>query len=990
MRPIAPPPRTSFPGGPRPRIAPILILASLPALASCSGSGPAGQAHGEEKVSRVQSASTSSIYDVLTRNYNTARTGVNPNEFWLNTGNVNSKQFGKLFQVYVDDQVYAQVLYRWNLLIQGNTHNVMFVATVNNSVYAFDADTGETLWQQNYNGSGRPTRHDEVGQNCAGACIFGIDCHPYLDFSGNIGIVGTPVIDDSTSTMYFVTRTVESGATVQQLRAIDITTTEDRPNSPVTIQANFGDIAFDPTIQNQRPALTLSNGSLTIAWSSFCDTGAYHGWAMAYDPASLMQQSVWVTTPTGDKGGIWQGGAGLAVDGDGYLYAATGNGAFAWSNSYPNYGYSLVKLFPTWLIPLDSFTSSSTSSSSDNDVDFGSSGPVFLPIPDLLAVGSKEGEVYVFNRNSLGGFVSGDSQIVQKFQAVQNPQGRATSHIHGTNVTWTGADGPYLYVWGENDYPRQYRWNASAGQFDLAPRAIGQTLPPDGMPGGMMTLSASSSPGTGILWATTPLSGDANHSTVPGILRAFDAETMGLLWESTAPADDSLNFAKFNPPVVTYGKVFVPSFSNTVSVYGIKQDAPVYSGQIVDLRKRNTPLPPLCMELAYASTAPGQTIQLNGCNASVAQDWQLNEIGSGAWEIRRPGLNLCMEVPGGQVFEGQMVQQDTCDGSAAQQFTLSSSPGGMTIHPTSSAVGSDYCVTAANGGNEPGDGLVLSACTGGVTGIDAQVFTPAPSQLLVQDSGLCVDAPYGYLTQEQLQAYPCNNQENQSWQITWWADGSQGIQRNGMGWCFDVPNGNAFAGQIVQQFPCNGSPAQEWLVEGQANGFQVRFNNTSLCLDVDGSTNLLRLESCTGVYPQVFGRYQPQLRMATSGAAPGLCINDGENAQDDSYLDICRGFPEENLQLNGSGELLSSTGTCLVTGNPPFAGEQLFQTDCNSLSGYFTNQWAVEPLPAGGGNQIRSLASDNLCINVRSGYNTQFTYLHLDPCDGSSGQRFAL
>ena len=202
----------------------------------------------------------SQAINVSTRNYNNQRTGANLSETVLNTSNVNSSQFGKLFQTQVDDQVYAGLLYSAGLSIGGATRNVLYVATVNNTVYAFDADTaGPPLWQRNFNGTGRPTRNTEVGSACG----------TYRDFSGNIGIVGTPVIDESTDIMYFVTRTVEGSSTVQRLRAIDTRTGGDRI-SPVVISAT----SFSPSLNNQRPGLALANNTVYIGWSSFCDTGA--------------------------------------------------------------------------------------------------------------------------------------------------------------------------------------------------------------------------------------------------------------------------------------------------------------------------------------------------------------------------------------------------------------------------------------------------------------------------------------------------------------------------------------------------------------------------------------------------------------------------------------------------------------------------------------------------------------------------------------------
>ena len=271
------------------------------------------------------SAHAATHAQVLTRGYNNQRTAVNLNEKKLKPSNVNSSKFGKLFMLPVDDQIYAGLLYASDLRIAGHKHNVLFAATVNNSVYAFDADRfGGPLWHRNFNGDGRPTRNTEVGQAC----------HTYNDFIGNIGIIGTPVIGPD-KTMYFVTRTLEGNATVQRLHAIDITTGNDRPNSPQVIQATVagtGDdtngsiVAFNPVTENQRPALALSDGTVYIGWASFCDTRPYHGWLLSYDASTLKQVGVFNASPNGNMAGIWMSGAGPALDQSGNLYFSTGNG----------------------------------------------------------------------------------------------------------------------------------------------------------------------------------------------------------------------------------------------------------------------------------------------------------------------------------------------------------------------------------------------------------------------------------------------------------------------------------------------------------------------------------------------------------------------------------------------------------------------------------------------------------------------------------------
>src|SRR5260370_27073228 len=304
---------------------------------------------------------------VLTQHNDNQRTGANLSETTLNTSTVNGNQFGLLFKLRVDDQVYASPRYVANLNIAGGTHNVVYVATVNNTIYAFDADKGgSALWSRNFNNGGRPTNHTEVG--------IGGFCSTYNDFTGNIGIVGTPVIDSSTNTMYFVARTVEGGGTVQRLRAIDVTTGNDKAVGQVVIQAN----GFDAVVQNQRPALTLSQGIVDIAWSSFCDFGGYHGFVIGYDASTFQQVHVFNDTPSGSQAGIWQAGPSASVDFNGNLYWETGNGS-----SNPGAGQfseSFIKLNPSkGLSVTDWFMPSYFASINTGDRDLAPAGRLLFP-----------------------------------------------------------------------------------------------------------------------------------------------------------------------------------------------------------------------------------------------------------------------------------------------------------------------------------------------------------------------------------------------------------------------------------------------------------------------------------------------------------------------------------------------------------------------------------------------------------------------------------
>jgi hypothetical protein len=473
--------------------------------------------------------------------------------------------------------------------IAGGTHNVVYVTTMGNSVYAFDADVGgNPLWMQNFNGPDQPVSSTQVGQHCG----------VYRDISGNIGIASTPAIDPTAGTIYFVARTVTgAGDFYQRLHAIDMTTGAERSGSPVTIQASVpgsgagsanGQVAFDPQTQNQRSALLFSQGKVFIAWASHCDTAPYHGWIMAYDAASLAQVNVLNLTPNGQEGGVWQSGSGPVVDADGNLYYGVGNGDWDGMSAF---GQSLIRVSAQTLSVTDYFTPFDWASTASEppDLDLGSAGPLLLPGTDLLIIAGKTGRMYVTNRNNMGHWMSSsDGQIQQAFQAVlltptmPFPLPAASKHhIHGGEVYWNGPDGPRIYVWGENDYLKSYAFQASSQTFNTTPASQGTMLPSVGMPGGMLSISANGAmAGTGILWVSIPASGDANQMVVPGVLRAFDASDLTQeLWNSTMAANDDVgNFAKFVPPTIANGRVYLATFSNRLNVYGLPGQPPPDAG----------------------------------------------------------------------------------------------------------------------------------------------------------------------------------------------------------------------------------------------------------------------------------------------------------------------------------------------------------------------------------------------------------------------------
>ena len=526
----------------------------------------------KNKNTQTQYVSNTQHVSVATQHNDNYRTGWNGSESVLNTSNVNGKQFGKLFTLEVDDQVYSQPLVVGNLTISSKLHNVVYIATVNNSIYAFDADNGSLFWQKNYTASGmRPPRNTDMG-SCGGV---------YMDFSGDIGIVGTPVIDTVKQIIYFVARSTDGTNYVQYLHAVNILTGAEMGGSPVQITATYtgsGDgsnnntITFNGKTQNQRQALTLVNGIVYISWSSHCDIGPYHGWIIGYNASTLQQQVVYNTTPDGGDGGLWQSGMGLAADELGNLYAAVGNGDVGVNNDPTNprnRGESALKLSVNGssLTVASYFTPSDFNDLNNYDLDFGSIGSLLIPNSNFYFTGSKNAELYLLNRDNMGGYNSTD-QIQQTI-----PLGNPAFNEHCQAAYYKGPSNEYVYVWSENDQLKAFPFNRTTNMFDLNNTVIGTTSGPTGQTGAMLSVSSNgSSAGSGILWASFAVPGnDAEHTVSPGILYALDAnEVTKELWNSSLNGGAIGNFAKFSSPTIANGHVYLATFSGSVNVFGLK------------------------------------------------------------------------------------------------------------------------------------------------------------------------------------------------------------------------------------------------------------------------------------------------------------------------------------------------------------------------------------------------------------------------------------
>jgi hypothetical protein len=513
------------------------------------------------------SATVNAQVNVLTRSYDSGRTGANLNETILTPANVNPTNFGKLFTIPTDGQIYAQPLYMSNLTIAGGTHNVVFAASMLNTIYAIDADTGATLWTHNY-GTPITPKEVETDQN--------------ITWNTGIGILGTPVIDPSTNYMYFATgnETVVNGSNVYSynLNAIDIFTGNPVLNSPVAISGTYSTpdlttpLTFVPKKQNQRPGLALGNGNVYIAFASHEDSQPYHGWVFAYSASNLSQVATYSDTTTGIEGGIWNAGGAPTIDANGNVYISTGNGSFGKTpNGLIQTGNSFIKLSPS-LELLDYFTPYNSSTLNAGDQDLGSSGLLLLPNTNYLFGGGKQGVLYTVDTTNMGQYNSSADQVHQEFQGIF---GKGTSHIHGSPVYWDSAvNGPTTYVWGENDLLRAYTYNPTTTLVNTTALATSTMTAPvtnnDGaMPGGFITISANG--GTnGIAWASTPYNGNAVHVSVQGVVYAFDANTLAPLWsdKDNDARDEIGTFAKYTPPVVANGKLYMATFGGVANPNG--------------------------------------------------------------------------------------------------------------------------------------------------------------------------------------------------------------------------------------------------------------------------------------------------------------------------------------------------------------------------------------------------------------------------------------
>jgi len=497
--------------------------------------------------------------NVTTFHYDNARTGQNTAETNLIPANVNRNQFGKLFSVQVDGYVYAQPLYMSNLNIAGGTHNVLYVATEHDSLYAIDADNGTILWQQSFiNPATGITSVPSEDTVCT-------------DLVPEVGITGTPVIDPTSNTIYLVTKTKENGSYFQRLHALDIVTHAEKFGGPQNISPISGGRSFNPLRNNQRAALLLENGHVIIAWAGHCDYAPYQGWVMSFSATTLAQEAVFNTEiENGVYGGVWMAGDGVAADASGNLYFATGNGDY---NGSTDFGDSILKLsgpsggqftVADWFTPWD------WSSLSTNDIDLGSGGVLLLPTltgvahPQMLVQMGKDGTIHLIDRNTMGKLCSDctsvDWQIPQEIPSATNGIWGSPAFWNNT-VYWGGG-----YDAGAADNITAWSFNAN-GNGLLSTSPVSQTVQTFAFSTAAPVISANGN-SNGILWI---LDNSTYLSSCCQVLYAFDATNLGTMLYNSNQAAGSRDVpggaVKFTAPVVANGKVYVGSQGN-VTAYG--------------------------------------------------------------------------------------------------------------------------------------------------------------------------------------------------------------------------------------------------------------------------------------------------------------------------------------------------------------------------------------------------------------------------------------
>ena len=516
----------------------------------------------------VSCATNAAAQDVLTWHNDNARTGQNLAERILTLQNVNPVTFGKLFIIHVDGKVVAEPLFAKAIEMPGHgVRSVLFVVTEHDTAYAFDADSGSLFWRAILL---KPGESPSDTLNCS-------------QEAPEIGITATPVIDlqRGHGTIYVVAMSRDgNGHYFQRLHALDLQTGREEFGGPKDITATFpgtgveshdGAAVFNPRQYEERAALLLLNGTVYTSWASHCDANPYNGWIMAYDSRTLRQKAVLDLTPNGEKGSIWQSGAGPAADPEGNIYLLTGNGSFDTTldrQGFPSlgdFGNSFVKIWPgaAKLSVVDYFTPFNVLEENRADMDLGAGGAVVLPrmreaagkIVELVVSAAKDKNIYLLNRADMGEFHPGNRGVYQEL-----PNALKGSDYRGQPAYFDGR----LYCSSAGDFLYEFRFVSAR----LLPQPASHTTQKFAYPGVAPSVSADGLRNA-IVWA---VENEPGKPFGPAVLHAYDAADLSReLYSSNAAANgrDSFGYGnKFITPVVADGKVYVGT-TDGVGVFGL-------------------------------------------------------------------------------------------------------------------------------------------------------------------------------------------------------------------------------------------------------------------------------------------------------------------------------------------------------------------------------------------------------------------------------------
>jgi len=556
--------------------------------------------------------------------YDYGRTGANLQEWMISPSNLDATRFGKLFSRSIDDSVYALPLIVPNLDFSGRRRNVMFVATMGNTVYAFDADDpreSEPLWSRN------------LGTPASGDGWIGPTRH---------GILGTPFIDVPTGTLYVVAVIAKDNEYNLWVNALDIYNGSPKYNSPQPLSFPFA--GPEGTLTNvkgalQRAGLLMVDDVLYIAFGNIVpDPNDQHwsqeGFVQAFNARDLTQRlAVFQTTPSGKKGGIWQAGRGIATDGMGNIFVSTAGGFY---DGVRNFGSSTLKLRLPSLQPADWFTPANHEFLFLNNIDMSAGGVTLIPNSTLMFSGGKEGVIFLLNRTNMGKLEGANTGPLQRFRASQGCHHEDCAQTLGT-AFWRRRNDGLLYVWDQGDVLRAYKFVDN--RFVTTPIAVSAVKP--GITGGPTVSANGADEDSGIVWAVTTQA-NRNDRQAAGTLRAFLAADVSkeIYNSDTNGARDTLGaFTRFAPPVVANGKVYVLTQSKAVNVYGLLCGTNVSSLVSVDTGVRT-----VAPNKTYAQTITVKNTSSHAIGAPF--DLALDNLTPGVTLTNATGTTSCASPAG--------------------------------------------------------------------------------------------------------------------------------------------------------------------------------------------------------------------------------------------------------------------------------------------------------------------------------------------------------